>query len=109
MQDLRRTIKTAGVAAIMTVAALTAPPAMAADAASYQAAYEAAEAARKKAASVGFEWRDTKKLLKKAKSAAEKGDFAKAEKFAAKAKFQGDAAYAQSQEQEEGWKAAVVR
>jgi len=51
-----------------------------------------AEAARKKAASVGGEWRDTKKIMKKAKKAG--GD--KCVKLAAKARRQGEIGYAQA-------------
>ena len=44
-------------------------------AAEFAAAVEKADTSRKKAASVGGEWRDTGKLIKKAKVAAEKGDY----------------------------------
>ena len=110
MKTIKTMLKTAACAgAIVAMAGAFAPSAVAADAASFKAAYEAADAARKKAGSVGFEWRDTRKILKSAQKAAEKGDYAKAEKLAAKAKHQGEAAYAQAMQQEEGWKAAVVR
>ena len=68
-----------------------------ADAASAKAAIAAAEAAVKKAAKVGGEWRDSKKkFIKKAKAAASKKDYAKAIKLANKAKFEGEAGYAQA-------------
>jgi len=51
-----------------------------------------AEAARKKAASVGGEWRDIKKIMKKAKKAG--GD--KCVKLATKARRQGEIGYAQA-------------
>jgi len=51
-----------------------------------------AEAARKKAASVGGEWRDIKKIMKKAKKAG--GD--KCVKLANKAQRQGEIGYAQA-------------
>jgi len=51
-----------------------------------------ADAARKKAASVGGEWRDIKKIMKKAKKAG--GD--KCVKLAAKARRQGEIGYAQA-------------
>jgi len=51
-----------------------------------------AEAARKKAASVGGEWRDIKKIMKKAKKAG--GD--KCVKLASKARRQGEIGYAQA-------------
>ncbi len=40
----------------------------------FDAAWEAADNKRKEAASMQTEWRDTKKILKKAKEAAENGD-----------------------------------
>lgn len=82
---------------------------LAADEASFKAAYEAAQAARKNAASVGFEWRDTKKMLKKAKSIAASGDYDKAEKLAMKAKHQGELGVQQSKDQATAWQSAVVR
>lgn len=65
-----------------------------------EAAIKEAEAAEKKAASADGEWRDTSKLLKKAKAAAAKGDNKTALKLAKDAKFQGDMGYQQSKEQE---------
>jgi len=62
-------------------------------------AYAAADAARKKAGSVGGEWRDTGKILKKAKKAAEAGDLDKAMKAVKTAHFQGDMGYQQAMEQ----------
>lgn len=81
----------------------------AADENSFKATYEAAEAARKEAASVGFEWRDTKKMLKKAKEVAAGGDYDKAEKMAMKAKLQGELGVKQAAEQATAWQSAVVR
>jgi hypothetical protein len=69
------------------------------DAASFEEAVTAAEAARKQAASVGGEWRDTGKLITKAKAAAEKGDFAKAIELATTARKQGELGYQQSMDQ----------
>ncbi|HGG59789.1 MAG TPA: SoxXA-binding protein [Gammaproteobacteria bacterium] len=63
------------------------------------AALEAANAARKKAASVDGEWRDTGKLIKKAKALAEKGKTAEAIKLAKKAQQQGELGYAQAKAQ----------
>ena len=56
----------------------------------------AAEAARKKAASVGGEWRDIGKILKKAKKALKAGDGSKCVKLANKARRQGEIGYAQA-------------
>ncbi len=59
----------------------------------------AAEAARKKAASVGGEWRDTGKLIKKARAAAEKGENEKAVKLAKEARKQAELGYQQAMDQ----------
>lgn len=48
-----------------------------------------------KAASVGSEWRDTRKFIDDAKKALEKGDLETAKKLAKKAKKEGDLAYDQ--------------
>ena len=69
------------------------------DAAQFKQAIEKAEAAKKKAASVKGEWRDTGKIIKKAKAAAEKGDYAKAIKMANTAYRQGELGYQQAVEQ----------
>ncbi|MGD9000531.1 MAG: LysM peptidoglycan-binding domain-containing protein [Granulosicoccaceae bacterium] len=56
----------------------------------------AAEAARKKAKSVGGEWRDTGKIIKKAEAAMKAGDDAKAIKLCDQARRQGELGYAQA-------------
>ncbi|HIJ21825.1 MAG: hypothetical protein HON68_01825 [Gammaproteobacteria bacterium] len=58
-----------------------------------------AQLERKEAAKVGFEWRDTGKILKKAKTAAAGHHYDKAIKLASKAKMQGIAAQAQAADQ----------
>lgn len=83
--------------------------AAAADEKSFNAAYQAAESARKEAASMKHEWRDTAKMLKQAKETAAKGDYAAAEKIADKARMQSENAIAQAKEQEQAWQAAVVK
>ena len=55
-------------------------------------AIAAAKAARNKAAAVGYEWRDTGKLIKKAQKALKKKDYKKAIKLANKARRQGELA-----------------
>ena len=60
-----------------------------------------AEAAIKKAASVDGKWRDTQKILKKAKATAAKGDTADAMKLAKKAKFEGDMGYQQAMDEKD--------
>lgn len=76
---------------------LTAPAgvALAADAAAFEQALAAAEAARAKAASVSGEWRDTAKFLKEAKALAAAGDYAAAVALAKKAEHQGQRGYEQ--------------
>lgn len=59
----------------------------------------AAQAEIDKAAKAGFEWRDSRKFLKKADAAAKAGDMAKANKLVAKAKAQGVLAQKQAKDQ----------
>lgn len=54
-----------------------------------------ATAALDKADAVGFEWRDSRKILNQAKEAAARGDFEQAVELARAAARQGEAAYAQ--------------
>ncbi|MCW8983485.1 MAG: SoxXA-binding protein [Gammaproteobacteria bacterium] len=68
---------------------------------SAKAAIASAEAARKKASSVGGEWRDTAKMIKAADAAAKKGDFEAAVKQANKAREQGEMGYTQAVSQKE--------
>lgn len=79
------------------------------DAETFEAAFVAGNAARRAAAEVGFEWRDTKKLLRQAKKLAEKGEYAKAIELANEARYQGEQGVAQAREQEAAWRAAVVK
>jgi hypothetical protein len=67
-----------------------------ANADSAKAAIAAADASLKKAATVDGVWRDAGKILKKAKAAAGKKDYATAIKLANKVKFQGDMGYKQA-------------
>ncbi len=68
-------------------------------AAQFKQAIEKAEAARKKAASVKGEWRDTGKIIKQAKAAAAKGDHGKALQMANIAYRQGELGYQQAIDQ----------
>ena len=86
-----------------------APPAAANDEATFVDVYNAAVAARKAAAKVGYEWRDTKKLLRQARKLAEKGRFEKAIALANRAKRQGELGLIQAEEQDAVWRAAVVK
>lgn len=67
----------------------------------YEAVYEAAQAAREKAASVGNEWRDTSMILAQSKKANDGGDHETAIKLANQAKAQGELGYAQAQKNKE--------
>jgi nucleoid-associated protein YgaU len=58
-----------------------------------------AKAAIKKAASVGGEWRDTGKILKRAQAAYDKGDYAGAMKDAVKAQRQAELGYKQAMDE----------
>lgn len=64
-------------------------------------AIAAAEAATKKAASIGYEWRDTGKIIKSAKEALAGKDFEAALKHANNAKLQGERAYEQGMGQQQ--------
>lgn len=65
-----------------------------------KAAIDKAETSRQHAASVGGEWRDTGKIIKKAKAALKDGQFDKAIKLAGKAERQGSYGYEQAVSQE---------
>ncbi len=68
-------------------------------AAAFKQAIEKADTARKKAASVKGEWRDTGTIIEKAKAAAAKGDYHKAMQLANTAYRQGELGYQQAMEQ----------
>ena len=70
-------------------------------AAKVQKLIDAAEAARKEAASVDGEWRDTAKMIKKAKGLLKKGDFVAAAKLANEAAKQGHLGYEQAVSQQD--------
>ena len=80
-----------------------------ASASDFTALWEAADAERKAAAAVGFEWRDTKKMLKQAKKASESGDIEKALKLVAQAHEQARDAIAQQKREAELWEARVPK
>jgi hypothetical protein len=60
-----------------------------------------AEGARKKAASVKGEWRDTAKIIKQAQEAGAAGDFAKGMKLANEARLQGELGHDQAVKEKE--------
>lgn len=69
---------------------------MAADNKAAQSAIDKAETSRQHAASVDGEWRDTGKIIKKAKAALQEGKFDQAIKLARKAERQGSYGYEQA-------------
>jgi len=73
----------------------------AADNTQAQNAIAAAEKAQKKAASVDGEWRDTGKIIKKARAAQSESKYDQAVKLANKAARQGDLGYEQAYAQRE--------
>jgi hypothetical protein len=73
----------------------------------FNAAWDAADARRMDAAAVEYEWRDTGKILKKAKAAAEEGDIEAAMKLVAKAHEQSEDAIAQQAREAGLWQARV--
>jgi len=89
--------------AVMVSAAGVAVPA------AQSATIDEAEAARKQAAAAGYEWRDTSKIIAKAREAESKGDQAKAQRFAAEAKAQSELAVQQSRQQANNWRNTVPR
>ncbi len=97
-------IATAGMVLVLTVGcadtskkdeAVDVAAEVAAEATEAQNAIAAAKTANKKVQSVGFAWRDTGKLIKKAEAAAKKGDSKGAMKLASKAKSEAELAYKQ--------------
>jgi hypothetical protein len=76
---------------------------------SFQASYDAAEAARVAADALGYEWRDTAELLEQAKAAAEQSHFDEAVQLADMAKFQSDRAAEQAEIQAKIWQEAVPK
>ena len=85
------------------------PYARAGDEAAFKSAYEAAVAVRKAARKAGFEWRDTKKMLRQARKLAKKGEYAKAVELADRARRQGELGLIQAEEQDSAWREAVLK
>ena len=107
---MRHLIAGRSLVSVVVVAASTwIPLALAGDAATFEAAYKSAEAARMAAAEVGFEWRDTKKMLRAAKKLAEKGEFEQAVALANQARRQGELGVLQAEEQEKTWQSRVLK
>lgn len=75
----------------------------------FEAAWQAADDKRKEAASMKSEWRDTKKMLAKAKQAAEKGDMDTAMNLVAMAHEQANDGIAQAEREAIMWVTRVPR
>ncbi len=88
---------------------LLAEPAPAAPAASSSPLIEQAEAARKEADALGYEWRDTAKILDSAREALQRGDQAESDKLASKALFQARAGKAQGLYMAKNWKMMIPK
>lgn len=73
----------------------------------FTAAWDAADAKRIEAAAVGYEWRDTGKMLKKAKEEAEAGNTEAAMKLVAKANEESMDAIAQESREADAWQSRV--
>ena len=86
-----------------------APHSRASDEATFKDAYEAANAARKAVRKAGYEWRDTRKMLRQARKLAKKGEFAKAVELANRARRESELGLIQAEEQESGWREAVLK
>ena len=73
----------------------------------FMSAWDAAEAKRKEAAAVGYEWRDTKKMLKKAKEENEAGNTEAAMKLVVQALEESSDALVQHERESAVWAARV--
>jgi hypothetical protein len=94
--------------ALLCLAATTATRA-AATQADYDAALAAAVAAEKDAGALKNRWTVTEEALAAAKKAASAGDFDTAVKEAQQAEALAKASIAQAKEQQDAWKAGVIR
>jgi len=77
--------------------------------AAYEQAVKDAKAAIKQAGSMGHEWRDSGKTLKKAAKAADAGDYDKAIKLANKAKREGELGHKQAMAEKNAGPPAVLK
>ncbi len=94
---MRKLMITLVAAIALTLTACAAGPKHSANDA--KGAIAAAEHETKRAAKKLYEWRDTKKIIKKAKKALKAGDYDKAVKLAGKAKLQSTLALKQAAQQ----------
>ncbi len=75
----------------------------------FATAWEAADAKRKEAAAIGYEWRDTKKFLKKAKAEHEAGNTEAAMKLVARALEEAEDGIAQQAREADLWAQRVIK
>ena len=75
----------------------------------FMAKWDEAEAKRAQAAELGYEWRDTGKLLKSAKSESEAGNTEQAMALVAQALEQSMDAIVQSEREKQNWAARVPK
>lgn len=73
----------------------------------FASAWDAAEAKRKEAAAVGYEWRDTKKMLTKAKEEHEAGNAEAAMKLVNQAMEESSDALVQHERESTAWASRV--
>ncbi len=101
---MRKTILALAATTLLGAGCATQTASKPADADQAAAAIAAADVSRSQAASVGYEWRDTAKMIDEAKKAVEEKDYDKAVKLARQAERQGKNAAAQQQQQIEAVK-----
>jgi hypothetical protein len=94
--------------ALVCLAAVTTAPAASTEA-DFNAAFAAAQAAEKDAGALKNRWTTTEQALAAAKKAAAAGDFDTAVSEAKHAEALAKASIAQAKEQQDAWRAAVIR
>ena len=85
------------------------PHVVAADEATFVAAYNAAAKARKAVRKAGFEWRDLRTMLRESKKLGKKGEYEKAIELANRARRQAELGMIQAKEQASAWELAVLK
>jgi hypothetical protein len=99
----------ATLAAATMIPGLQAANATAVDTETVQELIREAEAARSRAASLGAEWLETRKLIAEARQLAESGDLQQAAQRAEEARQQGELAAAQAERESTAWQRRVVQ
>ena len=75
----------------------------------FVAAFNEANLKRKEASRLGHEWRDTAKILRNAKKAAEAGNLDEAMEYVEQARLQSEMAIVQAQREEKLWRGRIIR